>query len=146
MLACFVCVLPQRAALAVTIDEVTVATDEILAGNALNNLADEPAAANAVADAFLGELMVEAATATATADAGLFYAVLLDEPAHALDAWAGIYADGIDVDVTEAAAAAEAVDAAVPGAAARSAMTEAVFVNSSGVPRQAYANGIMLNL
>ena len=68
--------------------------------------------------------------------------VLVEETATALDA-VDIALVVVAVAVVETAAAADAVDIALTP---RNAMLPGVYMNSSGTPRQANADGIMVNL
>jgi hypothetical protein len=95
-------------------------------------------------DAYLGEIMVEAASAAAAVNAGLVYALAIAEAVTATDASSSaVPAVGTIVETATAASAQDAtVVAAVPS---RSAMIQGVFVNPS-TQRQAYVQGGMVNL
>ena len=116
----------RRAALAVEIAELAEAVDAAATGNIVfATLVDDPASVAETVDAYLGEIMVEAASADTVLDAGLAYAGTIDEAASAADTQ----------DATSGVAL-----------VARSAMLPDVFVNSDGTARQAYVDGVMVNL
>jgi hypothetical protein len=93
MLVCNVSLLHRRAAITAELAEAAAAVDTLGTGNIVfATLVDDPASVNETVDAFLGEIMIEAASAADTLDAGI--------PA--------VYA----VDVVEAATAADVSDAA----------------------------------
>jgi hypothetical protein len=128
----------------------------------------ELASASDTLDAFFGQLLHEAVSATDGYSAtGGAYALAISETvsasdvvsvprvfmeavgevAQATDAPLVHVPGAVSASVTETAAAADAPDAtAVAGAVARSAMLPDVFVNSDGTARQANANGVMVNL
>lgn len=126
MLVCNVSLRPPRRAIAVTIAEATTAVDATATGNIVfATLVDDPASVGDAVDAYLGEIMHEAASAIDTLNIGLAYAAAIDE----------------------AVTAADTLDATVGGAAvAREAMLPGVLVNSSTLPREANVNGVMVNL
>lgn len=126
MLVCNVAIRPPRTAIAVEIAEAALAADDPGTGNVVfATLVDDPASVGDLVDAYLGEIMLEAASADAVLDAGLAYIGAIDEAVSATD--------------TQDATAGTAL---VP----RSAMLPDVFVNSDGTARQANANGVMVNL
>jgi hypothetical protein len=125
MLVCNVALRPPRSAIAAELVEVTEAIDQPATGNIVfATLVDDPASVGDLVDAYLGEIMIEAASAGETIDAGLVYAAAVDE----------------------ATSAADTADAAASALVPRSAMLPDVFVNSDGTSRQANANGVMVNL
>lgn len=129
MLICNVSLRPPRSAIAAAIAEATIAVDATATGNIIfATLVDDPASVSDLVDAYLGEIMVEAASASDTIDIGLAYAAAVDE--------AVIAADAQDATIAGAAIAREAMIAG----------PSPVFVNSSTVPREANANGVMVNL
>lgn len=115
MLVCFVVPARRRRQIAAEIVEIAGAAVDVLSDAGFSRLIDEPAAARDVLDAFRGELLRESASAAAVQDAGLVYIVRVDEPANAADAYAGIYAAGIDVAVAEVATADSVQDASLLG-------------------------------
>jgi hypothetical protein len=125
MLVCNVSQLARRAAIAADIAEVAAAVDATATGNIVfATLVDDPASVGDHVDAYLGEIMLEAASASDAADAGLNYAAPIDE----------------------AVTAAEAQDASVVSApVGRSAMIPGAFVNPS-TSREANVAGTMVNL
>lgn len=126
MLICNVSLRPPRLAIAAEVAEAGAASDASTTGNVVfATLVDDPASVNATVDAYLGEIMVEAASAADAVSAGSAFAAAIDEAATAADTQ-----DGTVVG------AALARDATLPG----------VFVNSDGTPRAANAAGIMVNL
>ena len=125
MLVCNVALRPPRSAIAAELVEVTEAIDQPATGNIVfATLVDDPASVGDLVDAYLGEIMIEAASAGETIDAGLVYAAAVDE----------------------ATSAADTADAAASALVPRSAMLPDVFVNSDGTSRQANANGVMVDL
>lgn len=146
MLVCNVSLRPPRAGIAVEIVEALEAGDATATGQVVfATLVDDPASVRDTIDAYLGEIMVEAASAAATVNAGLVYAVALDEAVIAADVLSGAVPAVISATVTEAASAADAPDATVTASAARSAMLPGVFVNSDGTSREAYVPDVMVN-
>jgi hypothetical protein len=116
----------RRGAIAVDIAEAAAALDSPGTGNVVfATLVDDPASVGDTVDAYLGEIMLEAASAATVLDAGLAYVASIDEATTA-------------TDTQDAAAGAPLVP--------RAAMLPGVFVNSDGTARQANANGIMVNL
>jgi len=125
MLVCNVAIRPPRTAIAVEIAELAEAVDATATGNIVfATLVDDPASVGDLVDAYLGEIMLEAASASDTVEAGLVYVVAVDE----------------------ATSAADAPDAVASTLVPRSAMLPDVFVNSDGTSREANANGVMVNL
>jgi hypothetical protein len=126
MLVCNVSLRPPRSAIAADVAEITAAVDAFATGNVVfATLVDDPASVGDIVDAYLGEIMVEAASSGDTVDAGLAYA-------------AGI---------TEAATATDTQDTTMGAPmVARSAMVGSVFVNSPGTSRAAQAGRVMVNL
>jgi hypothetical protein len=147
MLVCFTSAAPQRRQISVEIVEAAGAAVDIVSDAGFLLLVDAPAAANAIVDALLGEILHEAASASGIFDGGIAYMVSVDEPASATDSFAGFYAAGIFADVIEATTADSVEDATVIGALVpKSAMLLDVFVNSDGTLREANVNGTMVNL
>lgn len=80
MLVCNVSLLRRRASIAAEVAEAAVAVDTLGTGNVVfATLVDDPASVGDRVDAYLGEIMLEAASADAVADAGLGYTVDLTE-------------------------------------------------------------------
>lgn len=127
MLVCNVSMRPPRRAIAADIAETAAADDASTTGQVVfATLVDDPASVADVLDAYLGEIMVEAASAGDTCSAGSSHAG----------------------DVDEDATAADTPDATIGGAAAaRQAMVAGpspVFINSN-TSRQAYIDSVMIN-
>jgi len=126
MLVCNVAIRPPRTAIAAGIAEAAAALDSPGTGNVIfATLIDDPASVGDLVDAYLGEIMLEAASADTVLDAGLAYAAAIDEAATA-------------IDIQDATSGVPLVP--------KSAMLPDVFVNSDGTAREANANGIMVNL
>jgi len=128
MLVCNVSLRPARGAISATIAEAGTAADVTTVGTVFAGLVDDPASALDTLDGYLGEIMLEAASASDTVDlAGATYAVAVDEMVTA----------------------ASVEDATVSGAvAATSAMIAGpwpVFVNP-GTSREANVLGTQVNL
>lgn len=129
MLVCNVSLRPARAgsaAIVADIVEAITAVDATASGQVVfATLVDDPASVADIVDAYLGEIMLEAASASEEFSAGSGFAVAVDE----------------------ALTATETQDATlgVP-LVARSAMLPDVFVNSNGTLREANVDGIMVNL
>lgn len=87
MLACNVSLLQRRAMVVAELAEAAAAVDTLGTGNIVfATLVDDPAAVMESVDAFLGEIMLEAASASDAIDAGLAYTAAIAEPATAADA------------------------------------------------------------
>jgi hypothetical protein len=111
MLVCNVSLLRRRAAIAADVAETTTAIDAPGTGNVVfATLVDDPASVREFVDAFLGQIMREAASATATVNAGLVYAVRVDEAITAIATISGAVPTAISAAVVETASAADAVD------------------------------------
>jgi hypothetical protein len=94
--------------------EVAVAWDAPgFVGGVFGALVDDPASAGEYVNAYLGEIMLEAASAAAILNAGLIYAVLVDETVTALDVLSDAAPTIVSAAVVEAATAADAPDASV---------------------------------
>jgi hypothetical protein len=125
MLVCNVALRPPRSAIAADLVEIAEAIDQPATGTlVLATLVDDPASVGDLVDAYLGEIMIEAASANTVLDAGLAYVAAVDE----------------------ATTATATQDAAATTLISRHAMLPGVFVNSDGTARQGNANGIMVNL
>jgi hypothetical protein len=150
MLACNVSQRARRASIAVDIAETTAALDTLGTGNIVfATLVDDPASVGDRVDAFLGQIMLEAANATATVNAGLTYAAAIAEAVTAAEAWSGLVPAVYSAAVAETTAAVSAQDATVIAAAWRSAMLagpQPIFVNDPRVSREGNVDGIMVNL
>jgi predicted anti-sigma-YlaC factor YlaD len=112
MLVCSVSQPARRVAIAAGVAEAAAALDALAAGIVFAALVDDPASASDRLDAFLGQIMRETATAAATVNAGLTYAVRIDEAAFAAVLLTGAVPTAISAAVAEAASAADAPDAA----------------------------------
>lgn len=104
--------------------EATAAT--VTEGIVFAGLVDAPASATDTVNAFLGQLVVEAASASDAVSAGSAYGVAIDEGVTAVDA------------ASETTSAISTRSAMVAGRCP-------VFINP-GVPREANAGGVMINL
>jgi hypothetical protein len=145
MLACNVSLLHRRASIAVDVAEVAAAVDALGTGNVVfGTLVDDPANVRDRVDAYLGEIMLEAATATSVVNAGLAYAAAIIEVATAADVSSAFVPGVLTAAVVEAATAASAQDATL-AAPSRSAMVPDAFINPSA-SRAANAAGTMVNL
>lgn len=90
MLVCNVSLRPPRAAIAADIAEAGDATDATATGFVVfATLVDDPAAVRDIVDAYLGEIMLEAASASDAITAGSAYAGAVDEAATADDVVTG---------------------------------------------------------
>lgn len=124
MLVCGVSLRAPRRAIAADLTEAAAADDASTTGFIIfAALVDDPAAVSDTVDAYIGEIMLEAASASDNIDAGFV----------------------ASVTVVEAVTATDTPDGTAAGAAVRSAMVMGVFVNST-ISRAANANGIMVNL
>jgi hypothetical protein len=84
MLVCSISQRAKRAAIAAGIVEPAIAADTLGSGNVIfATLVDDPASVREVVDAYLGQIMVEAANATATVNAGLSLSAAVLEAASA---------------------------------------------------------------
>jgi hypothetical protein len=112
MLVCSVSQLRRRAAISADLAEAAAALDAPGTGNVVfATLVDDPASVGDRVDAFLGQIMVEAASAASTVNAGLAYAATLAEAAGAADAVTGSVP--LAASLAEAATAADAPSASV---------------------------------
>lgn len=86
MLVCSVSLLRRQAAIAVNIAETAAALDSPGTGNVVfATLVDDPASVVEHVDAFLGQIMLEAANAATTLNAGLTYATAIVESGTAAE-------------------------------------------------------------
>jgi SPRY domain len=107
MLVCNVSAGPRRAPFVIGLVEASSAVDDSATGLAvLATLIDDPASVDDDVDAYLGDIMVEAASATEVADTALAYSVLVDEVANAVEI-VGEGAAFSTVTLNEAATAAD---------------------------------------
>jgi hypothetical protein len=138
VLVCSVSLSQRRAAIAADIAETAIALDAPGTGNVVfATLVDDPASVGDHIDAYLGQIMREAASAAATVNAGLTYAAAVAEAVTAADHASGSVPTVWSAAVVEAATATSAQDAAVAAATARTATvagTEPVIV-TTGAPR-----------
>jgi hypothetical protein len=119
MLVCSVSQLARRAAITAGIVEAAAAADAPGTGNVVfATLVDDPASVREFVDAYLGQIMLEAASASSAVNAGLVYAVRVDEAAHAVDTPVGAVPAIKTAAVAEAASAADLVDNTVAAGAA----------------------------
>jgi len=91
MLVCNVSLRPPRSAIAASLTEATTAADAAATGNVVfATLVDDPASVGDIVDAYLGEIMLEAASAADTVEVvGGVYAGAVAEAATAVDAMDG---------------------------------------------------------
>jgi hypothetical protein len=119
MLVCNVSLRPPRAGIAAEIVEVVEAADATATGQVVfATLVDDPAAVRETVDAFLGNIMLEAASAAAAADAGLAYAAAIVEAVTAADTPTAAVLGVITAAVTEPVTAGSTQDATVTAALA----------------------------
>ena len=88
MLVCNVSLRPPRSAIAADIAEIATALDDLGSGSGqivFATLVDDPASVGDLVDAYLGEIMLEAASATDSISAGSAYAAAIDEAVTAID-------------------------------------------------------------
>jgi hypothetical protein len=110
VLVCSVSLSRRRAAIAADVAEAAAALDAPGTGNVVfATLVDDPASVGEHVDAFLGQIMLEAANAAATVTAGLSYATAIAETAAAAD----VLSSSVPLAVAETATAASTQDATV---------------------------------
>jgi Putative Ig domain/Concanavalin A-like lectin/glucanases superfamily len=110
MLVCNVSQLRRRAAIAAGLAEAATALDAPGTGNVVfATLVDDPASVGEHVDAFLGQIMLEAANASSTVTAGLAYAATIAEAVTAIDAASA--SRQVSAAVAEAATGADSPDA-----------------------------------
>jgi hypothetical protein len=127
MLVCSVSLRPVGRSVAATLAEAAAAADSPGTGNVVfATLVDDPASVGDLVDAYLGEIMLEAASAADVTDVVFVYSAAIDESVTASSTQDGT--------VTAALVAKQAMVAGP------------VFVNSDGTSREANAHGIMGNL
>ena len=115
MLVCSVSLRAPRPAIAADVAETATAADATATGNVVfATLVDDPASVGAVVDAFLGQIMLEAASAAATVNAGFIATRLITEAATAADVLSAFMPTA--AAVTEAATAIDVPDAGVTSA------------------------------
>jgi hypothetical protein len=86
MLVCNVSLRPARSAITADIAEITAAVDATATGQVVfATLVDDPANVGEIVDAYLGEIMLEAASAADSFDSGLGYAAAIVETTTAGD-------------------------------------------------------------
>lgn len=137
MLVCNVSLRPPRSAIAADVAEVAAALDDFGTGQVVfATLVDDPASVGDMVDAYLGEIMLEAASADAVADGGLVYLAAVDEALTAVAAQDGavpaVYTDAI----TETASASDVPSATIAGSAAMTttSVTGPLFVFDTTFP------------
>jgi hypothetical protein len=147
MLVCNVSLRPPRTAIAADIAETVTAVDATATGQVVfATLVDDPASVREFVDAYLGEIMLEAASAATAVNAGLTYAAAIVEAVTAASALDAVVPGVFAASVAETVSAADTPDATVVGAAlVRSAMVPWTMVNS-GTSREANVDGVMVNL
>jgi hypothetical protein len=138
MLVCNVSQSQRRAGITADLAEAAAAVDSPGTGNVVfATLVDDPASVGDHVDAYLGQIMREAASAAATVNAGLVYRVAVDETVTAISTQSGSVPTVWSAAVVEAATAASTQSAtAGAGAVMRNATISGVSpvqVNS-GVP------------
>lgn len=126
MLVCSVSMRPPRRTIAAGLTEAAAANDAATTGQVVfATLVDDPASVNEVVDAYLGEIMVEAASAADTIDIGLSYSAGVDESSTA--------ADSLDGTIS-----------VIPTRSAMVAGMWPIFINPD-TSRQASAPAVMIN-
>jgi hypothetical protein len=149
MLVCNVSLLRRRAAIAAEVAEATTAADAVATGNVVfATLVDDPANVRDRVDAYLGEIMREAASAAATVNAGLTYIAAIAEAVTAGELMSASVPAVLAATVAETVTASSTQDGTVTSAPAKSAMVvglHPIFVNPS-TPRDAVVDGVMVNL
>lgn len=86
MLVCNVSLRPRRSAIAADVAEITAAVDALATGNVVfATLVDDPASVAELVDAYLGEIMLEAANAVDTVSLASIYEVAVSETVTAAD-------------------------------------------------------------
>lgn len=138
---------PRSVPIGVAVVDVGAARDTLATESAiLAALVDDPAWADSIVDAYIGDLIFEAASATDTVSVVVsVYTVAVDEVASAADTVSATAS--VSVLLSESAVADSAqngtiITALVP----RHAMVPGVQVNSDGTLREANVNGVMVNL
>jgi hypothetical protein len=115
VLVCNVSQLARRAAIAADLAEAAAALDTPGTGNVVfATLVDDPASVGDHVDAFLGQIMLEAANASSTVNAGLVYRVAVDEAAVASSAQSASVPTVWSAAVVETASAIDLIDVRVP--------------------------------
>lgn len=126
MLVCNISMRAPKRAIAADVSEIGAALDATTTGFVVfATLVDDPANVLDVVDAYLGEIMAEAASASDDITAGSVYGAAVDEAMTA-------------ADVQDGTAAGAGI--------ARAAMVPGVFINSTGASRVAFVPGTMINL
>lgn len=119
MLVCNVSLRPPRAAIAAELVEIGAAVDTLGSGQVVfATLVDDPASVREIVDAYLGEIMLEAASAADAADAGLVYVGGVDETTTAIAAQDGVVPGIYTGAVVETASASDAPSATIAASAA----------------------------
>jgi hypothetical protein len=117
MLVCNVSQRARRAAIAADIAEAAAASDVATQGHVVfATLVDDPANVRDRVDAYLGEIMLEAAAAASTVNAGLTYGAAIVEAVTALDTAGGTVPGVFAATLAETAAAADTSDSTITGA------------------------------
>jgi hypothetical protein len=133
MLVCNVSLLARRASIAAELVEAATAVDATATGNVVfATLVDDPASVRDRVDAYLGEIMLEAASAAAAVNAGMVFGVSIVEAANAAELFSGSVPTVWSAAVVEAATASSTQDAAIVamvGRAAKLSGIEPVSVN-----------------
>ena len=132
MLVCSVVLRPKRGTIAATINETAFAFDAPTPGAIFAILADDPGAAIDVLDAFVGQIMTEAASAADAVDAGSIRNAIIVEETNAGASPNAIVLDvsgGIAAPMAEVTTADNVQDATITGAFAVAAI-DGVFIRS----------------
>jgi hypothetical protein len=137
MLVCSISQGARRAGITADIVEAVLAADSPGTGNVVfATLVDDPASVGDHVDAYLGQIMREAATAAATVNAGLVYATAVVEAVTAADHPSGAVPTVWSMAIVEMTTAAATQSATIVSAVMRNATIAGVSpvqVNS-GVP------------
>jgi hypothetical protein len=108
MLVCNVSQRARRAVIAASISEIAAAVDATATGNIVfATLVDDPASVGDRVDAYLGEIMLEAANAAAIVNVSVVYAVAIVEEAAAAHTSSTFGTFTYSADISEAASAAD---------------------------------------
>jgi hypothetical protein len=127
MLVCSVSQRARRTAIAATVAEITAAVDATATGNVVfATLVDDPASVGDRVDAFLGEIMVEAASATDTVSVGSIRTTTIIEPTTASDLIPVIASLNAEVSETVTADSAQSSGIDVNGAVAETVTADSV--------------------
>lgn len=129
MLVCSVVLRPKRGTLASTIVETATATDAPSINAVFAIIADDPGAASDTVSAFVGQLMVEAASAAAVVDAGSLRNAAIVEETNAAATFVPYVPGPIAAAIAETATAASTQDAGGAAVVIYGAVLDGTFVD-----------------